>query len=139
VINILDKNNPNYDYKKAYLVRHPDRRKASCYNYRLKNKDVIDYKRRLPENKRNKREDEIIKAYGVTFAKYEEMKIQQNNKCAICNKPFVSSKHTHIDHNHKTGTIRQLLCRDCNVGLGNFKEDVEVMKFAINYLERWKI
>jgi hypothetical protein len=72
-------------------------------------------------------------------AKLEE----QKNCCAICFKPF--EKTPHIDHDHRClhsrGSCdkcrRGLLCEDCNLGLGRFEDNIEVMKNAIQYLERY--
>ena len=73
------------------------------------------------------------KKYGITPEDYNAMLEEQDNKCKIC---LVKFNHTpHIDHCHRTGKIRSLLCRLCNTGLGFFKEDIKVLTKAINYLE----
>jgi len=41
----------------------------------------------------------------------------------------------HVDHDHKTGKIRGLLCKRCNVGMGYFKDDPSILKKAVRYLE----
>lgn len=69
--------------------------------------------------------------------KKQEMLVEQNNSCFVCDTVFKSSKNAHIDHNHKTGNIRQLLCKDCNLALGHFKEDIIVMQNAIDYLTKY--
>jgi dihydroorotase-like cyclic amidohydrolase len=43
-----------------------------------------------------------------------------------------------VDHDHKTGKVRALLCRNCNTGLGNFQDSPELLKTAIQYLEEEK-
>lgn len=60
---------------------------------------------------------------------------QQSGVCAICGKP--DKRKLSIDHCHETGAIRGLLCRRCNLGLGCFGDDVEALKKAIEYLERY--
>jgi hypothetical protein len=71
--------------------------------------------------------------------KFGELKDKQQGLCAICFKGvsgMSSSKvRLSVDHDHKTGKIRGLLCGACNVGLGHFKDDVSVLKKAIEYLE----
>ena len=67
---------------------------------------------------------------------------EQNHKCAICNKSPVYGRHKYprklaIDHNHKTGKIRGLLCRYCNLALGGFKDNIKLLKKAIEYLEEY--
>jgi len=60
---------------------------------------------------------------------------KQNNKCCICNNPFYSKRTTFIDHSHKNGKVRGLLCPKCNNILGNCNDDVDILKSAIKYLE----
>ena len=54
-------------------------------------------------------------------------------KCELCGKEPEQTLHT--DHNHATGKVRGLLCHHCNVGLGMFKEDIEVLRKAVVWLE----
>jgi hypothetical protein len=70
--------------------------------------------------------------------------MEQDNKCAVCLEEFTDTPH--IDHNHeccKPSTScercrRDLLCKDCNLGLGRFKDNTEVLERAIQYLKRHK-
>lgn len=59
----------------------------------------------------------------------------QNNKCKICNTEFTNNK-PNIDHCHNTGKVRGLLCSKCNNGIGQFNDDIELLKEAINYLSQ---
>jgi hypothetical protein len=59
---------------------------------------------------------------------------QQGGVCAICGDPPEGGKAFHIDHHHVTGEIRGLLCVRCNNGLGQFKEDPDVLKKAATYV-----
>lgn len=60
----------------------------------------------------------------------------QEFKCKLCTRPEVTrQKRLAIDHCHVTGKIRGLLCHHCNTGLGNFMDDVGLLKLAIAYLE----
>ncbi len=79
------------------------------------------------------------KKYGITFDEYEEMLLQQGGVCAICEKPetiYLREKLARmaVDHDHKTGAVRGLLCRQCNNGLGCFKDDTDIISKAIDYL-----
>jgi len=71
--------------------------------------------------------------YGLTEEQYNNMILSQNNLCAICNKPS-KNKALNIDHNHTTGKVRGLLCHNCNLAIGLFKEDISVFTSAIKYL-----
>jgi len=59
--------------------------------------------------------------------------------CAICGASFegVAPGRIHLDHDHTTGRIRDLLCFKCNTGLGHFRDDIAVLEAAIAYLKRW--
>ena len=76
-----------------------------------------------------------FKKYGVTKEWYEEATSTQENRCGICNREFVNTPH--IDHNHATGEVRGLLCYSCNGAIGQFQEDITVLKNAIAYLEKF--
>lgn len=58
----------------------------------------------------------------------------QKGRCAICRKKLTLDKFTHVDHVHSTGEIRGLLCSNCNLGIGMFKENVKFLQSAISYL-----
>lgn len=62
----------------------------------------------------------------------------QGRACAICRTPFDSlpSKHVHADHDHSTGEARGVLCKNCNLGLGVFKDSPALLSAAINYLAK---
>ncbi len=63
------------------------------------------------------------------------MIIDQENKCAICKDEFENTRDAHLDHNHKTGISRLVLCSNCNTGLGLFKDNIELLQVAIQYLK----
>ena len=80
-----------------------------------------------------------IRRYGITQEQYDELLEYQGGVCAICYQPEtlqIKGKivNLSIDHCHDTGTVRGLLCRSCNVGLGNFRDNPENLKSAIVYL-----
>ena len=69
---------------------------------------------------------------GITIQEVKTMRQKQRGKCAICNIKF--TKEPHADHNHKTGKLRGLLCRNCNCGIGMFKDNPKLLKRASVYL-----
>ncbi len=89
-------------------------------------------------NKRKWRLEHNIRKYGLDIKQLEEMFLLQEAKCAICQCEFTTRRKMHIDHDHKTGQIRQLLCNHCNVGLGMFKETELLLERALSYLRKWK-
>lgn len=77
--------------------------------------------------------------YGITLKDYNKMWELQEGCCAICRKHQSEfTQRLHVDHCHSTGKIRSLLCFNCNTGIGQLKEDIEILKEAIKYLEKYK-
>lgn len=76
--------------------------------------------------------------YGITQSQYDEMLISQNGVCAICNMSNNEKRDRalSVDHDHKTGKVRGLLCQRCNIGLGKFQDDIWIMELAILYLKK---
>lgn len=73
-----------------------------------------------------------IKArYGITLGEWDSLFAEQGGKCAICLEVPINP---HTDHCHLTGTVRGILCPDCNKGLGLFKDDIARLQAAIKYL-----
>lgn len=60
----------------------------------------------------------------------------QGNRCAVCGEPLGEGKDVHVDHDHRTNEVRGLLCGQCNKGLGHMRDDVEIMRKAIEYLSK---
>ena len=73
--------------------------------------------------------------YGITQEQFDQMIIDQNNKCKICSIEFKGTKFTHIDHCHDTNRVRGLLCNDCNLALGQFNDNTDILDNAIKYLK----
>ena len=74
--------------------------------------------------------------YNITIEQYNKILLEQNNKCKICGTEN-KEKYFHIDHNHKTGKIRGLLCCNCNLALGFIKDNSFILIKAINYLREY--
>ena len=84
----------------------------------------------------------LEKKFGLTHEEYQKMFYEQNGVCAICGKPETavragSTLRLAVDHDHKTGRNRSLLCGKCNKLLGFACEDKEILESAIEYLEFW--
>ena len=83
-----------------------------------------------------KKGDALLRRYGISLEDFEKMKKEQDGKCAICGSP-PGKRDLAVDHDHKTGKVRALLCNGrCNRGLGLFRDDIEYLKSAILYLEK---
>lgn len=80
--------------------------------------------------------------FGLTPEEYQKIFYEQNGVCAICGKPETAIRAGNVlrlavDHDHKTGKNRSLLCGKCNKLIGFACEDKEVLESAIEYLEFW--
>jgi hypothetical protein len=69
--------------------------------------------------------------YGISIDAFERIKKWQGNACAICG----NVTKLNVDHRHRDGQIRGLLCLKCNTGLGAFSDSVAVLESAIQYLK----
>jgi hypothetical protein len=106
------------------ISKYLDREKE----YREKNKIVLTYK---------KRDYYLFNKYKITVQDYENMFKAQEGKCAICEKHQNEFNYLlHVDHDHKTGKIRDLLCSICNTRLGYYeKSDIDKLN---KYLDKHK-
>lgn len=112
---------------KKYLEEHPDIR--AKINAR-KRKEY-----RNPEERKKQRNAVYKCRYGISLTEYEEKLRDQNNVCAICQRPNDTKHHFHIDHNHGTGQVRGLLCIRCNTIIGSAHENIAILHSAVAYLK----
>ena len=85
-----------------------------------------------------KRKTQRVKKYGIDGSEYDAMLARQGGVCAICRSNHPGDKRGgsfHVDHCHRTGAVRGLLCLSCNHGIGKFKDSIEFLRSAIRYLE----
>jgi nitrate/TMAO reductase-like tetraheme cytochrome c subunit len=134
-------------YNKAYFANLRAKRKAAglclacgkhpypCEFCRKKNKERMQKIRAgipLPERQKSwktQRDYFLKRKFGINEQIYNEMLLKQNNSCAICKKTNSGDKRTKnlaVDHCHKTGIIRGLLCAACNKGLGLFEDSEKI-------------
>lgn len=75
--------------------------------------------------------------YELNFSKedYYKLLLKQHGVCAICKGNNGRKKFFYIDHNHKTGAVRGLLCQRCNTGLGFMRDSIFICRSAADYLE----
>jgi hypothetical protein len=80
-----------------------------------------------------------LKKFGLTPEQYEQMNKDQNGLCAICHKPETTAKKERlaVDHDHETNAVRGLLCNKCNVGIGQFDDNMERLENAVDYLKKY--
>lgn len=145
------------EYKSQYVAewrrKNPEKAKEHAKKSRERNKDKIRERQKAwteknkdkhsakskawyAENKDKVRDSLLRREFGISLIQYDEMFKAQNGKCAICEKEETArTKRLAVDHCHKTGKIRKLLCRACNVGIGNLQDSPELLLKAIEYLK----
>lgn len=82
----------------------------------------------------------LVDKYGVSLDWYETQLGIQGGVCAICGSsdPGFSRNTFCVDHDHKTGNPRGLLCGPCNVGLGHLRDSTDILHSCINYLKTYE-
>lgn len=128
----------NKEEKKAYNKVY---NKANEERIKVRNSIYNKTKRNTPEAKLRKRFNNIKHNYDLTQPEYDQMFREQNGVCAACGRLETREKNgkvvaLSVDHDHKTGKIRGLLCSSCNFALGHVKEDVDTLGKLIAYLLR---
>jgi Autographiviridae endonuclease VII len=86
--------------------------------------------------RRESRIGAIKRAYGLSPADLEAMRLAQGGLCAACGGPPDDKRPLNVDHDHTTGAVRGLLCNSCNLALGRARESVERLRALASYLEK---
>lgn len=109
--------------------------KAKAKQWKLDNPEKVTL-----SNKKNF----LKRTYGMSFETYTQMYETQGGLCGICECPldFMGLRENHmksacVDHCHTTQQIRGLLCRNCNLGIGHFEDNLASLEKAIAYLKRY--
>lgn len=142
-------------YRSDEEFREKIKRRAS--EWAKRNRDKINAHRRVSpkaqesqrkyntsdKRRRYMRSVWLSRKYGVSLEEYERISASQNGVCAICEcAPDVATKHEvrstvlRVDHDHTTNKVRGLLCHNCNVALGLFKDNANLLARAADYLCR---
>ena len=100
-------------------------------------KDCVNHRSRENQQLYNRR-GKLKRQYQLSLEEYDALLSQQNNCCAVCKtkEPGGNSPHFKIDHDHRTGLIRGLLCNRCNSGLGHFRDNPVTLHAAAEYLRQ---
>jgi Autographiviridae endonuclease VII len=89
-----------------------------------------------PEHKRKRllvgKNRRLLRMYGISLDELSRLIERQHGRCAICD--GVLKENPSIDHCHKQGKVRGILCNPCNVSLGLLKESPDVLERARDYL-----
>jgi len=128
-----------------YALIYKEKQKQAVAEWKEKNPHkASEYSRKWekknPEKvKRMWRTKHLKNKYGITVDDFEKLKIKQNHVCPICEKSLDNGEQIDVDHCHKNGTIRSVLHNKCNRLISCCREDIEILKNAIKYLEKYNI
>lgn len=88
------------------------------------------------EIRQKKRRERMLKEkYDISSEEFDILLTKQNNSCSICKKKYNDGEKAFcVDHNHKSGRIRGVLCHNCNVAIGNLEDNIINILNAANYL-----
>lgn len=82
-----------------------------------------------------KRRTDLRRRYGLTPEEYDEMVQRNNGRCWLCMARPKAGRQLQVDHDHDTGAVRGLLCKDCNVALGVLGDNPIFLRRALCYVE----
>lgn len=133
------------EYRRDWITKNPQRHRDHCNKAKETNREKIrTWNRAYMERKRKENPEQIAlyqqrshfkRNYGVTL-KWRDKQIEtQGNLCAIC-KQAPQQQGLAVDHCHKTGKVREMLCNHCNTGLHRMEQDIEWFRAAEAYLRR---
>lgn len=136
------------EYKKMCKKQYREKHKLESQIYQKKYRETHreyfrEYDKKYRKDKdlcKNFELKKINKNFGIH--EYNKMLKDQKEICYICHQPEKRIQHGKIqalsvDHNHKTGEIRKLLCSNCNRGIGFLKDDPQLLRKAADYLEKY--
>lgn len=111
--------------KQRWAAKNPE-------HYKTVGEDGLTYhQRRYRNNPGRERERQLRVYYGITLEIFGQMLSEQGNACAICRG---ADKKWCVDHDHATGKVRSILCRNCNLALGNLGDSAKIAAAATAYL-----
>ena len=119
--------------------RHKDglrTRCKSCESEDAKDRRKRDLDKDYLGTRLKERASNLQRMFGISIDYWKQKADAQDNKCAICNKECITGKRLAVDHDHETGAIRDLLCSNCNQGLGKFQDSPQLLDKAAEYLRK---
>ncbi len=123
---------------KKWQKENPEKTRETLRKWKEKNPNYRkDYYLKNPEKYREMRFKMMMwrVGVGITYSEFKELLRKQKNGCAICGEAETKRRMS-VDHCHRTGKVRGLLCQRCNTSLGGFKDNPALLKKAIKYLNK---
>jgi len=124
-------------YSRIYAITHKGEIRARQKDYRAKHREEIAasgsaYRKARPgiEHKWH-----LQRKYSMSQEEFDALLLKQSGACAICGSGKWNGKGPHVDHDHKTGNVRGILCNACNTALGMVGDDPMIARSMAHYLE----
>lgn len=108
----------------------------------VKNVPLKEQSKRAVKFKKSKgsnyaKDSRLRNKYGISLEEYNRMFQQQEGCCAICGTHQSNEQRSlAVDHDHRTGKVRALLCHKCNAALGNVNDSIDILKEMISYIDK---
>ena len=128
--------------RKIHYINNREKIIKDRKEYKIKNREkVLKCQRDYSKNNKEKRRASHIRCeYKVEEIYIQELMNIQSGCCEICGQSLVypnSRRSYDIDHNHKTGEVRSLLCSKCNTAIGLLQEDITIAESIVKYLKKY--
>lgn len=126
--------------RQAYLETNKERIKARYTSNKEKmNEYSIKWQKDNPDKAKVIRRRTVLKCkYGITPEDWDTLFNEQGRKCAVCASLVTTGNGWNTDHDHITGKVRGILCLHCNTLLGYAKDDVDTLRAAAMYIEKFR-
>ncbi len=118
--------------KRSYDDCHINKENKRKYN---REREIKLQRWKSPERQRDQRNRNLKRRYDLTGEQYDSMLTDQQGLCFICKSTNKDGRGLSVDHNHTTNEVRALLCGNCNLIVGNCKEDPAILLQVIEYLK----
>ena len=136
--------------RRAARGNNPEAMRRASKKYQANNRELLarrqrEHREANPQLKILDADRHLWRKYGITRLEWDSMLATQDGGCAICHVPLHPGPRQRtdpvmdkvcVDHCHDTGMVRGLLCDPCNKGLGNFRDNPDLLASAIEYLTR---
>ena len=131
------------EQRKAHYLANKERYQANRRAHYLANREALLAKRKAAANYNPKmtkdaaRRNNLKAKWGLTVEQFDAMVESQGGMCGVCLTDNPGVRSWHVDHCHRTGAIRGLLCSRCNTALGSMQDSPAILRRAAEYLERF--
>jgi hypothetical protein len=108
------------EFQRKRYLKHQEFKKQYMKKWRLKNKHLY--------NADKVKDKLLLTTYKISLKEYQQKLMNQNDCCAMCKRHKSNfKKGLHVDHDHKTGKVRDLLCSVCNMNVGVVENKLEII------------